>query len=154
MRRSIIATAMAAGLTLALTACGGSTTPASPTAGGGATNQATPTTSAPPANGGKLTIWVDETRIAGFKKLGEQFKTDTGVTLDVVQKPSGDIAEDFAAQVPTGKGPDMIVIAHDNTGNLVKNGVVAPVELGDATGDLNKAALDGFRYEGQLYGVP
>lgn len=154
MRRSIIATAMAAGLTLALTACGGSTTPASPTAGGGATNQATPTTSAPPANGGKLTIWVDETRIVGFKKLGEQFKTDTGVTLDVVQKPSGDIAKDFAAQVPTGKGPDLIVTAHDGTGNLVKNGVVAPVELGDATAGLSKAALDGFRYEGQLYGVP
>lgn len=113
MRKSLISVA-AAGLALALTACGGTSTPAEtpkPT-------DSKPASSAPPADAGSLTIWVDETRIDLFNVLGGEFKTATGVTLDVVQKPSQDIKTDFIAQVPTGEGPDLIVGAHDWVGDL------------------------------------
>ncbi|MDO5677616.1 MAG: maltose ABC transporter substrate-binding protein, partial [Propionibacteriaceae bacterium] len=103
---------------------------------------------------GTLTIWVDETRIDGFKALGEAFQTSTGVTLDVVQKPSQDIKTDFIAQAPTGQGPDLIVGAHDWTGDLVKNGVIAPVELGDKADAFSDVAIRAFNNGGQLYGVP
>jgi len=76
------------------------------------------------------------------------------VSLDVVQKPSGDIRPDFVAQAPTGEGPDLIVGAHDWVGEFVANGVVQPVELGDKMGDFTEAAVNGFMYDGQLYGVP
>ena len=33
---------------------------------------------------------------------------------------------EFTTQVPTGNGPDLIVMAHDKLGALVANGVVAP----------------------------
>lgn len=139
MRRSIVAV-LAAGLSLALAACGSTTT-------------STPTTSGPAASG-TLTVWVDETRVEGFKELGAQFQAQSGVSLDVVQKPTADIKTDFIAQAPTGEGPDLIVGAHDWLGDLTSNGVVASVELGDAVNGLSDTSKAAFTSNGQLYGVP
>ena len=147
MRKSIVA-ALAAGLSLTLAACGGgATTTTSPAAGGGAGTTA-------PAASGSLTVWVDETRVEVFTELGQEFQATSGVTLDVVQKPTGDIKTDFIAQAPTGEGPDLIVTAHDATGDLVSNGVVAPVELGDAVNGLSDVSKAAFTWDNQLYGVP
>lgn len=107
-----------------------------------------------PEAAGTLTIWVDETRIDIFNTLGEDFEGETGIALDVVQKPSGDIKDDFIAQAPTGEGPDLIVTAHDALGDLTRNGVISPVELGDAVGAFTDVAAQAFTQDGQLYGVP
>ncbi|MGM0384918.1 MAG: sugar ABC transporter substrate-binding protein [Actinomycetota bacterium] len=146
MRRSILL-ATTAGLALTLAACGGDTTD---------DTSAAPeeTGTGAPAAAGALTVWVDETRIDAFQTLGEDFVAETGVTLDVIQKPSADLRPDFVAQAPTGEGPDLVVGAHDWVGELVSNGVVQPVELGDKMGDFTEAAVNGFMYDGQLYGVP
>lgn len=153
MRKSFLAAA-AVGLSLTLAACGGGSSTSTPTATGDATTSAAATTSSAPAAAGSLTVWADETRIDAFKTLGETFSAETGVTLDVVQKPSADIKNDFIAQVPTGEGPDLIVTAHDATGDLVKNGVVSPVELGDKAEAFGDVALRAVSLEGQVYGVP
>jgi arabinogalactan oligomer/maltooligosaccharide transport system substrate-binding protein len=148
MRRSILL-ATTAGLALTLAACGGDATTDDTTS---AAPEETGTSA--PAAAGTLTVWVDETRIDAFQTLGEEFVAETGVTLDVIQKPSADIRPDFVAQAPTGEGPDLIVGAHDWVGEFVSNGVVQPVELGDKMGDFTEAAINGFMYDGQLYGVP
>ncbi|MHA6512552.1 sugar ABC transporter substrate-binding protein [Tessaracoccus sp. Z1128] len=156
MRKSLLAAA-AAGLSLTLVACGGgtsSTTSPSATDAASSAASSAPAESSAPAAAGTLTVWVDETRIDAFKSLGESFLAASGVTLDVVQKPTADVKTDFIAQAPTGEGPDLIVGAHDWTGDLVKNGVVAPVELGDQVSGFNEVATRGFTLEGQLYGVP
>lgn len=147
MRKSIVAL-LAAGVAMSLAACGSTGTPAQ-TPGAAPTTAAN--TAAAPA--GSLTIWVDETRIDNFKALGAEFAKTSGVTLDVVQKPTADIKTDFEAQAPTGEGPDLIVGAHDWTGGLVKNGLVAPIELADK-GKLADNALAAFQFDGSLYGVP
>lgn len=145
MRRSL-AGLLAVGLSLTLAACGGS-----PTSTSSAPGSAAPSSVAP---AGTLTVWVDETRIDSFKELGTDFAAASGVTLDVVQKPAADIKTDFIAQAPTGEGPDLIVGAHDWTGDLVKNGVIAPVELGDKVAGFADTAITAFTNGGQLYGVP
>lgn len=144
MRRSILATTVVAGLALALSACGGTSNPTSSTSAPASAAKAS----------GTLTIWADETQTPAFKKLGEDFKAQSGITLDVVQKPSGDIRKEFIAQAPTGNGPDLIATAHDNTGELVKNGVVAKLEIGDKLGGLSKVTVNAFKRDGALYGVP
>ena len=141
MRKSIVAV-LAAGVALSLAACGSGTPAATP----GGTSTAAPAA-------GSLTIWVDETRIDNFKSIGADFAATSGVTLDVVQKPTADIKTDFVAQAPTGEGPDLIVGAHDWTGELISNGLIAPIELGDK-GELAGNALAAFQYDGALYGVP
>ncbi len=148
MRRSIVA-AVAFSLTVAMAACGGGSGPAGSESPGDGKEM-----SKAPKAAGKLTVWTDETRVKAFKALGKEFKATSGVTLDVVQKPTDDIRKEFVAQAPTGQGPDLVVIAHDNTGELVKNGVVAPLELGDKLDGMAKVAVDAFKYDGQLYGVP
>ncbi len=144
MRKSIIAV-LAAGVALGLAACGSAGTPA--------TTPATTSPSAAPSAAGTLTIWTDETRVDAFKQLGADFSKTSGVTLDVVQKPTDDVKKDFIAQAPTGEGPDLIVGAHDWTGELISNGLIAPIELGDK-GKLADNAVAAFNYEGSLYGVP
>ena len=138
MRKSIVSV-LAAGVALSLAACGGTGSPA------------TSESAAPAA--GSLTIWVDETRIDDFKALGEDFVSASGVALDVVQKPTADIKTDFVAQAPTGEGPDLIVGANDWTGELVSNGLISPIELGDK-GKLADNTIAAFQYDGALYGVP
>ncbi|AQP43748.1 sugar ABC transporter substrate-binding protein [Tessaracoccus flavus] len=159
MRKSLFAAA-AVGLSLTLVACGGdaSETTTTPTPTDTATAVATETTTASetaaPGAAGTLTIWVDDTRVDAFKTLGEDFLAQTGVTLDVVQKPTGDIKTDFIAQAPTGEGPDLIVTAHDAIGDLVSNGVISAVELGDKVDAFSDVATRAVSLEGTMYAVP
>ncbi|GMA25562.1 maltose ABC transporter substrate-binding protein [Luteimicrobium album] len=151
MRRSIFsATAVALGAALALTAC------SSGDSGSGdkpSTPSAATTTDAPKLTG-TLTVWTDETRIDVFKKLGQEYQQQSGVKVTVVQKASADIRADFVKQEPTGQGPDIIIGAHDWTGQLVTNGTVQPIELGDKASEFSPVTVSAFTYDGQVYGVP
>jgi arabinogalactan oligomer/maltooligosaccharide transport system substrate-binding protein len=150
MRRSI-SLAAAAGLTLTLAACGGSDTGAEdPTTAA----QETTGTTEPAGDGGSLTIWVDDTRDEPVAAAAAAFEEETGVSVELVQKNFDDIRTDFLAQVPTGEGPDLTVGAHDWLGELVDNGVVAPVELGDKAAEFEEVAVEAFTYDGSVYGLP
>ncbi|ROS31003.1 maltose ABC transporter substrate-binding protein [Cellulomonas sp. PhB150] len=152
MRRSIPVVAAALGLALTMSAC---------SSGGSNEGAATPTGAAPssaaattPTDGGSLTIWVDETRKTAVQDAATAFEKETGAKVTLVQKNFEDIKADFIAQVPTGKGPDITVGAHDWLGELTQNGVVAPVELGDKTADFQPVSIQAFTQDGQVYGVP
>jgi len=146
MRRSILL-ATTAGLALSLAACGGGGTTEE------TTSAATGETSAAAA-GGSIVVWVDQNREAAVSAAADKFTADTGTAVELVIKNFDDIRAEFAAQVPTGEGPDITVGAHDWLGEFTKNGVVAPVELGDATADYNEVAIAAFTYKGQVYGLP
>ena len=154
MRKSIFAglTATAVAVSLALAGCSG-----------GDSKQSTDDQSGDQSGGaaadkgsveGELTVWVDETREPAVSAAAEQYTEETGVKVNLVQKNFDDIRADFTAQVPTGKGPDITVGAHDWLGELTANGVVAPVELGDKAHDFDPKAISAFTYDGQLYGLP
>lgn len=148
-RRLLFQGGLAATAVGVLAACGEDTTGASTT---GATTAAS-TTSSAPADAGQITLWVDANRAPVLKPVAEQFKTDTGVTVNLVIKDNQKIPDDFITQAPTGKGPDAIICAHDTIGRFVQNGVVAPLELGDAS-VFQEVAVQGFTYDGTVYGVP
>ena len=142
MRRGIAALGVLAAAT-ALAACNNGTTSSS-TSSDSASNDAVAT----------LTIWADDTRFSQVQHLAEDFTTNTGVKVDVVQKSESDMDTEFTTQVPTGNGPDLIVMAHDKLGALVANGVVAPVDLGEAKSNFADVAVKAVTYNGQTYGVP
>ena len=101
-----------------------------------------------------LTIWADDTRFVQVRSLADDFTASTGVAVNVVQKSESDMDTEFTTQVPTGNGPDLIVMAHDKLGALVANGVVAPVDLGEAKSNFADVAVKAVTYNGQTYGVP
>ena len=137
MRRGIAVLGAFAAVT-ALAACSGNTTPA-------ATDNDTTAT---------LTIWADDTRFTQVQTFASDFTAETGVAVNVVQKSEADMDTEFTTQVPTGNGPDLIVMAHDKLGALVANGVVAPVDLGEAKSQFSDVAVKAVTYNGQTYGVP
>ena len=103
---------------------------------------------------GSLTVWADDTRYSQIQELAKDFTAATKVDVQVVQKSETDMDQEFISQVPTGNGPDIIVMAHDKLGQMVKNGVVSPVDLGDAKSKFSQAAIQGVTYDGKTYGVP
>ncbi|MFD4422885.1 extracellular solute-binding protein [Agromyces sp. NPDC058484] len=103
---------------------------------------------------GTLTVWVDSERVDALKGAAADYTEKTGVEVELVGKSVDDIKDDFIQQVPTGKGPDITMGAHDWLGELSTNGVVAPIELGDSAGDYLPVAIDASTYEGTVYMLP
>lgn len=138
MRFGMRGVALVASAGLVLTACGSSSD----------TDTATKT------EGGTITVWADETRAPILTKIGEDFKKDKGVTVKVVQKEFGDIAADLVSKGPAGQGPDVAIGPHDQVGNLVQNGAIDPVDLGDKKADYSDVSIKAMTYNGQVYGLP
>src|SRR5690349_23929212 len=103
---------------------------------------------------GKLTVWVDAERVDALQGAADAYKDKTGVKVELVGKSVDDMKDDFIQQVPTGKGPDVVMGAHDWLGELSTNGVVAPLELGDSADDYLPVALQASTYEGTVYMLP
>ena len=82
---------------------------------------------------GSLTVWVDAERVDALQSAADSYEEKTGVKVELVGKSVDDMKDDFIQQVPTGKGPDVVMGAHDWLGELSTNGVVAPLELGDSS---------------------
>ncbi|MEV0565343.1 maltose ABC transporter substrate-binding protein [Dactylosporangium sp. NPDC049742] len=142
MRIRITGVVTLAALSLALTGCG--------TSDGDKAGSA----NASKAAGGTLTIWADDQRSAALKPFAEKFGKDNGVTVQV-QAVSKDLQTNFVTASQSGKGPDIVVGAHDWIGNLVQNGAIDPVQLPDAQKSaFAEVAVKAVTFNGQLYGVP
>ncbi|GII99737.1 carbohydrate ABC transporter substrate-binding protein (CUT1 family) [Sediminihabitans luteus] len=144
-RRTTAAAVVALTAITALTACSSSDDAAS----SGSSESA-----AAPASDQTLTIWLDEQRAPAVEPIAEQFQADTGITVKSVVKDFSTVDQDFISQVPTGKGPDIIVSPHDKLGAYVQNGVVSPIELGDTADQLADVAVQAVTYDGDVYGLP
>ncbi|WP_229231738.1 sugar ABC transporter substrate-binding protein [Sinomonas cyclohexanicum] len=145
-RRNFVTGAAGAAALLGLAACGASTTSSSPS------TQAKKDLAA--GGAGTITMWLDAERAPALKDVAEKFKADTGIEVKLVVKDFAAVRDDFITQVPTGKGPDLIVGPHDWLGKFVQNGVISPVELGDKKSGFQDAAVRAMTYNGSIYGVP
>jgi arabinogalactan oligomer / maltooligosaccharide transport system substrate-binding protein len=113
-----------------------------------------PAAPADTADGPALVIWADDTRSTVLEQLGADFQNEYGVRVVVTQKAFGDIRDDLKVAGPAGEGPDIIIGAHDWLGELVENGLLAQIELGDSADQFLPAAVQAFTYDGALYGMP
>ena len=152
---------------LLVAACGGADEPApaaeptaapvveaapteAPTAAPAPTDTPAPAPTEAPA--ATLRVWADDTRAPILQGLAADFQAKYGVELLVELKSA--IRDDFQVAAPVGEGPDIIVIAHDQAGTLVENGLLAPVDLGDMAGDFVPNALNACTFNGELYCMP
>ncbi len=102
----------------------------------------------------KLTIWVDNVQKPAIDKVTSSWGTRRGVDVNVVFHAFGNIRDDLKT-VKAENAPDVIVAAHDWTGDLAANGLVLPLFPKKATkAQFPKYALDAFSYGGRLYGAP
>ena len=97
-KRAIALGALVAGSVVVLAGCAGNA--------GGSASEA-------PEEASTLTVWVDQERIDALKGAAEAYTEETGVEVELVAKDNSTIKDDFIQQVPTGRGPDITMGAHD-----------------------------------------
>jgi arabinogalactan oligomer / maltooligosaccharide transport system substrate-binding protein len=109
------------------------------------------------ATAGTLTIWTDKDRRADIERIAKAWGARRGVTVEVVEKNFGDIRDQLKTVAPA-TAPDVIIGAHDWTGQLAADGLVLPLSPKKATlAQFPKYALDAFSYGTavkRLYGAP
>ena len=102
----------------------------------------------------KLTIWVDNVQKPAIDRITSAWGTRRGVDVNVVFHSFGNIRDDVKT-VKAENAPDVIVAAHDWTGDLAANGLVLPIFPTKAIKkQFPKYALEAFSYGGRLYGAP
>src|SRR5262249_31479970 len=84
------------------------------------------------AKASTITIWADNHRKAAVTQLATQWANARGATVNVVFHDFGKIRDDLGT-VAAGEAPDVIMGAHDWTGQLAANGLVVPLVLSAAT---------------------
>jgi len=105
--------------------------------------------------GEKLTFWVyDEGRIEVLNTLGKKFEAEFGVPVEVSMVDLGQIRNQFLLASGGEECADIAIIPHDNLGALVENGMVMEINLGSKKNSFLEPAIEGFNYNGKLYGVP
>ena len=76
---------------------------------------------------GELLIWMDNDRAKALAPVAQKFHDDFGlkVTIDTPEK----ITDTFPMAAQAGKGPDVVVWAHDKAGEWADAGLIAPIEV-------------------------
>ena len=156
-KRAIGAAAITGVAALLLGACGGTTTPAANPSPSATTTTAAPepTKAGPPVRDAAvdLVIWTDADRAPALTKYATQFGDENGVKVAVQVAP--DTRQQFKDATNVGKGPDIVVGAHDWLGELVQNNTVAPINLSaDVAAKFAPNAIAATKFNGQTYGVP
>jgi arabinogalactan oligomer / maltooligosaccharide transport system substrate-binding protein len=101
-----------------------------------------------------LLIWADGTRAPLLTELGEQYEAEFGVAIEVREIGLGDARQELLNFGEAGEGPDILIQPHDNVGQLVQNGAIIPIDLGDLEDLFSPEALEVFTYEDQLWALP
>lgn len=101
---------------------------------------------------GTLTIWTDATIAPVISSLADDLWAAYQVNLIV--EIHSHLYDDFVNAVPLGTGPDIVVLAHDRLGYLLKKGYISPINLGAEAAQYQGIALESSTIGGELYGLP
>jgi maltose/maltodextrin transport system substrate-binding protein len=102
---------------------------------------------------GELLIWMDADRASAIKPAIEKFQKDFGIHVRV-ETPEK-ITDSFPLAAQCGKGPDIVIWAHDKVGEWAGSGLIAPVEVSSEYQDrFFTNSWDAVRYDKQLWGYP
>ncbi|KIL50173.1 ABC transporter substrate-binding protein [Jeotgalibacillus alimentarius] len=103
-----------------------------------------------------LSVWVNdnEDQKVVLDTLFEKYTEETGIEIDVTPMNMLDQIEALNLDGPAGNGPDLFFQPHDRIGNIVLQGLAAPINLGEAEGTYSETAIDAVTYDGEIYGAP
>lgn len=140
--RKIVAALFASTLALTSAACGGG----GDDEGSGGTDTQN--------SAGNLVIWIDALRAPAIKASADKFGAENNVTVKT-EIVSENLQTAFVTASQAGKGPDIVLGAHDWIGNLVQNGAIDPIQMSDqAKAAFDPLAVKAVTFNGQVYGLP
>ena len=103
---------------------------------------------------GLLRIWINGDKgYQGIEEIGKVFTENTGVPV-VVEHPDG-VPDKFFNAAKSGRGPDILIWAHDRLGEWADAGLLLPIDPDPAfTNRIYPKAWEGFTHRGRLWGYP
>jgi maltose/maltodextrin transport system substrate-binding protein len=102
---------------------------------------------------GELLIWMDNERGRALAPIAEKFKTDLGLKL-TIETPEK-ITDSYPIAAQAGKGPDIVIWAHDKVGEWADGGLIAPVDISDQyASKFFPKAWQAMRHQGSAWGYP
>ena len=78
---------------------------------------------------GELLVWMDNDRGRALMPIVEKFEADLGLKV-TIEAPQN-ITDSFPIAAQAGKGPDVVIWAHDKVGEWAGGGLISPVEVSD-----------------------
>lgn len=113
--------------------------------------------SSAPAATGELVVWADNSAntAKAIEPLCKAWAEANGVTCTVKKfNGGGELEEALVAGNNSGDVPDVFEAAHNGIGELVRNGILAPIDLSAKKAGFAEAAVQGVTWDGSTYGVP
>ena len=102
---------------------------------------------------GELLVWMDNERGRALAPIVEKFKAELGINVSV-ETPQN-ITDSFPIAAQAGKGPDIVIWAHDKVGEWADGGLIAPVEISDEfSKNLFPKALYAVSHQALTWGYP
>ncbi|CAM3660901.1 maltose/maltodextrin ABC transporter substrate-binding protein MalE [Parendozoicomonas haliclonae] len=102
----------------------------------------------------EITIWIGgDKAYNGMEVVGKRFEEEMGIKVKV-EIPEN-LTDKFQQAAATGKGPDIVMWAHDRFGEWAQSGLLAPVVPSDATKNAIEAkGWQATSANGNIYGYP
>ncbi|MBV9492149.1 MAG: maltose/maltodextrin ABC transporter substrate-binding protein MalE [Verrucomicrobia bacterium] len=102
---------------------------------------------------GELLIWMDADRAQAILPIAQRFQSDLGIKVKI-EAPEK-VTDNYPIAAQRGKGPDVVVWAHDKVGEWAEGGLIAPIEVSDEyKAKFLPQAWDAVTHNKQLWGYP
>lgn len=103
---------------------------------------------------GELLVWINGDKgYRGLAEVGKKFEKDLGIPVKV-EAPEG-ATDKFQAAAQTGKGPDIMLWAHDRIGEWADAGLLKPLTISDDfQAGFIPMAWDAVTHNKQIWGYP
>jgi maltose/maltodextrin transport system substrate-binding protein len=102
---------------------------------------------------GELSIWLDPDRGRALQPIIQKYTNDSGIKV-TVELPEN-TPDSFAMAAQVGKGPDIIVWAHDKVGEWADAGLIAPIEVPqELANKVLPKAWEAVTHRGLFWGYP
>ena len=103
----------------------------------------------------ELLVWEDIQKSKGITDAVAAFEQETKCKVSIQEMPYVQQIEKLRLDGPAGIGPDVLLIASDQLGASVVQGLIAPLTATpEQLADYTESALSAFTSDGQLYGLP
>ncbi|NCD33078.1 MAG: maltose/maltodextrin ABC transporter substrate-binding protein MalE [Spartobacteria bacterium] len=103
---------------------------------------------------GELLIWINgDKAYDALQEIGNKFEEDTGIPV-TVQHPDK-LTDKFGPAAQAGRGPDVVMWAHDRLGGWAQSGLLKPIDFDDAyKAKFDQKAWDAVTFDGKTWGYP
>lgn len=103
---------------------------------------------------GELLIWINGDKgYNGLAEVGKKFEKDLGIPVKV-EHPEG-ATDKFQSAAQTGKGPDIMLWAHDRIGEWADAGLLKPLTISeDFKANFIPMCWDAVTHNQQVFGYP